>query len=389
MNVCGGNYLEKMAARMGMPLLYTTGCMACSEPGGVTQGLVCDADIYGVKSPAEYLKRILEHSGPDDVVHAVEEVFTHVRGGYACAVEWNGSVYVFRDPVGLAPLYYLGGSFASEKKAFPSPPTMVVPGQVVKLPSTPLTHYGIKGVPSDPHHVLDALTESANIMNEDAVLLFSGGIDSCLLAAILDIPLLTCGLENSQDITFSRRAARLLKKEHREVILSQRDIQNAYQHVCSVLQEKTLLDIEIGLLIEAVCQNCDEDILISGQGADELFGGYYKYEQAFHQKKDVQSMMRKDLSVIHKGLERDRQVAQNYNKKVRYPYLAVPVIENVLDIPVSSLFIPSRKAFLRKMADLMSLPEEIVARPKKALQYGSGIHKVVKKLHPLPQKTQP
>ena len=385
MNICGGNSLEKMAARMGMTLMYTTGCMACSEPRGVTQGLVCDADIYGVKSPAVYLRRILEQSGSDDIVHAVKEVFATVRGGYACAVKWNGSTHVFRDPVGLAPLYYCGGSFASEKKAFPSRPLMVTPGQVVKLPGTPLANYCMKGVPSGPHQVLDALTESANIMNEDAVLLFSGGIDSCILAAILDIPLLTCGLRNSQDMMFSRRAARLLKKEHREVILSQRDIQNAYQRVFSVLQEKTLLDIEIGLLIEAVCQNCDENILISGQGADELFGGYYKYEQAFHQKKDVQSMMRKDFSVIHKGLERDRQITQYYNKKVRYPYLAVPVIERVLDIPVSSLFIPSRKAFLRKIADILSLPEEIVSRPKKALQYGSGIHKVIKKLHPFSQ----
>lgn len=38
-----------------------------------------------------------------------------------------------------------------------------------------------------------------------------------------------------------------------------------------------------------------------------------------------------------------------------------------------------RKCILREVASQMGVPPEIVKRPKKAAQYGSGIHKILKK----------
>jgi asparagine synthase (glutamine-hydrolysing) len=55
------------------------------------------------------------------------------------------------------------------------------------------------------------------------------------------------------------------------------------------------------------------------------------------------------------------------------------VVRRALGIPAAFLFEPVRKGFLRKVASLLNLPEEIISRPKKALQYGTGIHKIVQK----------
>ncbi len=360
--------------------LYCTQNMACSHPEGVTDRLVCDSDICGVETPTEYIKEMIVQHG---IVHAVKIMHETARGGYACAWKDNDNIYLFRDPIGLKPLYYQGKTFASEKKAFTTMPSMLLPGELVKLPHQLLYHTKIEQTTlSTPHQMLDALRKSAQQhIDPRAAILFSGGIDSSILASLSDAVLITCGLEGCQDLVFSRKAARLLQKELVEVVISEKEIKDAIPHVLSIIDEKTLLDVEIGLLLFFVCQESDKDVLISGQGADELFGGYYKYEKAYQNKADVKALMRKDVDTIYRGLERDHHLAEHFSKRVRYPYLDVDVVKKALGIPAELLFTPQRKGFLRTVAAHLSLPEDIVVKPKKALQYGTGIHKIVKKVY--------
>ncbi len=378
MRICGGSLNDRDACR-GM---ITTGTLKCSHHEGVDAGLVCDADIYGVERPAEYLKEYLEgNSTSHEVIQAVKEIHKEVKGGYACAWECGKSLYIFRDPVGLKPLYYYGNSFSSERRAFLSP-HVLLPGELVQLPGISLLCNRIKEVPTrNPEAVLAALTESVHYsIEKNAVILFSGGIDSSILAYLTDAPLVVCGLEDSQDITFARKAAQLLHRECTELILSEKDVRDIIPEVLSLIDEKTFMNLEIGVLMYYICKNLDADILISGQGADELFGGYKKYEDAFHKGENVKSVMRKDLDKISCGLERDRHIAEPFNKRIRYPYCDLNVVEKALGVPDYLLFTPQRKEFLRRVAQLLNLPQEIVSRPKKALQYGSGIHKTLKRI---------
>jgi asparagine synthase (glutamine-hydrolysing) len=378
MRICGGSLIDRDACK-GM---ITTGNLKCSRHEGVDAGLVCDADIYGVERPAEYLKKYLEgNSTSHEVIQAVRRIHKEVKGGYACAWKCGKTIYIFRDPVGLKPLYHYGNSFSSERKAFSSP-HVLLPGELVQLPGITLMCNRIKAIPTtNPEAIQHALTESVYYsIEKNAVILFSGGIDSSILAFLADAPLVVCGLEDSHDIIFARKAAKLLHRECTELILSEKNIRDIIPEVLSLIDEKTFMNLEIGVLMYHLCKNQDADIFISGQGADELFGGYKKYEIAFHKGEDVKSIMRKDLDEISCGLERDRHIAEQFNKRIRYPYCDLPVVEKALGVPDSSLFTPQRKEFLRRVARLLNLPDEIVSRPKKALQYGSGIHKTLKKM---------
>ncbi len=381
MRICSSPYTEKMAALMGLNQLYRRGHMGCSHAEGITDGLVCDADIYGVKTPAEYLKTWVEGcSNSFEIVRAVKKIQENVKGSYACALEVKGNVYIFRDLIGIKPLYYQKDAVASEKKAFLQENcTPLLPGEVVELPDTTLHHTRIEGISTfDPHRIAEALQKSISQQIEPhAAVLFSGGIDSSILASLSDVPVITCGLEGSHDTLFSRKASHLLEKDRIEVVLTEKDITDALPVVLSIIEEKSLLALELALLMYFVCQEWDGKLLISGQGADELFGGYYKYEKAFCNKGDVKALMKKDFDTLYIGLERDGQVAERFDKVIRYPYLDTTVVRRALGIPAAFLFEPVRKGFLRKVASLLNLPEEIISRPKKALQYGTGIHKVV------------
>ena len=386
MRICGGRTgrtLKSMAALMEVCHCYTTGSLACSAPEGLAEGLVCDADISGVGRPAAFLASYLKGcSRSDDITTAVKKIHETVRGGYACAWESEGALYLFRDPVGIKPLYYQGPLFASEKKALSASCTLLRPGEVVKLPGMILHRTEIEGVTTrEPEQILDSLKTSVHLnLEKDAAILFSGGIDSALLAALSENPVISCGLEGSEDIIFSRKAARMLEKELVEVVVTEPHIEEAAYTVLSLIEEKTLLNLELGLLTFLVCQQWNGRMLISGQGADELFGGYHKYEKAFYQEKNVKKIMREDFEEIHLGLERDGIIAERFDKILRYPYLYLPLVKEALGIPAEYLFVSQRKQILRNVAELLSLPEEIVSRPKKALQYGSGIHKVVKNM---------
>jgi asparagine synthase (glutamine-hydrolysing) len=66
------------------------------------------------------------------------------------------------------------------------------------------------------------------------------------------------------------------------------------------------------------------------------------------------------------------------------PFAYLPLVEYVLKLPTSLRVNLTkgkviRKYILRKLAAHLSLPESVVNRPKKAVQYSSGVQKVLLK----------
>jgi len=371
---------------MGYSTYHHTHGFFCSHAEGITDTVVCDADLYQSGTPASFFKTMLASATtPSDLTERIKTIQATVHGGYAVAFIQDESTYLFRDPVGLKTLFHTETAFASERKAVPFTPHPVLPGEIVQLPGTSLFRYTLDVIPTHtPESLCEAIERSVSMsVKGDAALLFSGGIDSALLAALSDIPVITCGIEGSQDMVFSQKAATLLHKDHIQVPVTSHDIEKALPEVMDILENHALMHIEIGLLMYFICKEWGRTVLISGQGADELFGGYHKYEKAYNQGKPVRELMRKGFDTLSEGLERDGYIAERFGEKIRYPYLDLPVIQRALGIPTHLLFEPQRKAFLRRVADLIGVPPEIVTKPKKAMQYGSGFHNLLKKMNPI------
>ena len=217
---------------------------------------------------------------------------------------------------------------------------------------------------------------------------FSGGLDSVLIAYIGSmlgrrIECITVGAEDSIDFQWAEEAAAPLGLKLKKIMIDEKLVKNTVEVVSRYLVEPTLMDLSIASVFYLVSTNSVHGFIVSGQGADELFGGYYKYVKLGREKGlgYVQGVMMKDILELHKtNIERDYLTVTVAGRKLIQPYLAKKIYETALSTPVSlkiSLENNSeRKIILRKVGRMLGLPDKLIGKPKKALQYSSKIQKM-------------
>ncbi|KAI1456857.1 asparagine synthase-domain-containing protein [Annulohypoxylon moriforme] len=129
-------------------------------------------------------------------------------------------------------------------------------------------------------------------------------------------------------------------------------------------------------------------VLLSGLGADELFGGYARHEAAFKNGGYPRLIeeLKLDISRIgQRNLGRDDRIMSHWGKEVRFPYLDEELVRFAISSPVwekcdfqnqfHQAVIDPAKRVLRLLADKLGLP--VIAREKKrAVQFGSRTAKI-------------
>lgn len=242
----------------------------------------------------------------------------------------------------------------------------------------------------------------------DVGLIFSGGVDSTILAVLLktiaekrnsekglplNVRLYSVGVESSQDIKFSRQIAEELDLPLNEVIIDENTVKESIIPVLTAIEDGNIMKLGVGMTIYLAAKAMKEDnikVALSGQGADELFGGYNRYLKHFEENSLFDAYFSLDEEIYHDianmhhvNLERDDAVSMANGIELRVPFLDKDIIELALDIPGRYKIKDNgdllRKHILRDVAKSIGVPDHIADRPKKAAQYGSGINKILKK----------
>ncbi len=112
-------------------------------------------------------------------------------------------------------------------------------------------------------------------------LLLSGGIDSSLVLALLRkvypmVPISTFTLAKSKDypdMVFAREVADLFETEHNEIILSDKEHKQFLYEYNKVKQHNFKGDINVYILCSLA--KAFSNIIVTGDGGDECFGGYW------------------------------------------------------------------------------------------------------------------
>jgi len=218
----------------------------------------------------------------------------------------------------------------------------------------------------------DAIVAAVELRREGSAVALSGGVDSALVAAIACCPCITVGLENSPDLTRGVDTARALDLESISVTIDPGELEGAIAEVLPVLPEKTPLDLSIGLswyFVTRAAKDSGYARVLTGQGADELFGGYHRYLAS----PDTEGLLAADFARLPDQIARDQAVAGIHGVTLSYPYLDGRVVRAAGDLPAKEKVADGmRKRALREVA-CQFLPGEIAWREKKAMQYGSGI----------------
>ena len=119
-------------------------------------------------------------------------------------------------------------------------------------------------------------------------------------------------------------------------------------------------------------------IILLGQLADELFGGYMKYSlRAQESEASAVQMMERDVAAsAERAFVRDELACARF-AEVRFPFADKRLADFALAIPLSyKIRGTERKVVLRAAASMLGLPEELVRAPKKAAQYSTGLSKL-------------
>jgi asparagine synthetase B (glutamine-hydrolysing) len=135
-------------------------------------------------------------------------------------------------------------------------------------------------------------------------------------------------------------------------------------------------------------------VLLSGLGADELFGGYQRHTTAFsrHGYEGLLDELQLDFSRLGKrNLGRDDRVISNSGREVRFPYLDEDFIALALELSVTakcdfgtpqdeasnypSKFLEPSKRALRLLAWHLGM-KKVASEKKRAIQFGARTAKM-------------
>ncbi len=216
-------------------------------------------------------------------------------------------------------------------------------------------------------------------------LLFSGGLDSSLLSKVCtDIgkepTLISVYMGGSLDSSTVEKDAASLGLGLIKKVISEGEVSEYVEKVCSAISTNNPLDIAIGVPILCAFETAVSsgiESVISGQGADELFGGFHRYLNFDPERLEVE--LKRDFETIN--IARDRTIAEYCGIRLLTPYLDEVVVRLGLNIPIRwKIRNGIRKYILREVAKKRGLPEAIWSKEKKAIQYSTGVDKVVKKV---------
>lgn len=239
----------------------------------------------------------------------------------------------------------------------------------------------------------DALYAAARHLPEkDVAVAFSGGVDSSILAKVCQdtgkqVTLITVGFDSSHDISFSRKIATLLGMPQKIVQLEEASFARDLDTVRRKIGCNNTSHIENCVAYYYIANAAREaglQTVLSANGCDELFCGYNGYRHVYSRgPAAVAEFMEEKIANELALVQEISAVAGEFGVQVKQPFLSPEFIEFTKTVPLDQKIKGSddlmRKHILRQAALMIGVPEESATKPKKALQYGSLIHKHFKK----------
>ncbi len=226
--------------------------------------------------------------------------------------------------------------------------------------------------------------------------LISGGLDSSLIAAIAAqhrfkrieseeteeawwprLHSFSVGLEGSPDLKFARKVAAHIGTVHHEITFTIQEGLDAIKEVVRHLETFDVTSIRAATpmyLMARKIKSMGIKMVLSGEGADEVFGGYLYFHMAPTAKDFHDETVRKLFALSKYDCCRANKATAAWGVEARVPFLDKEFLDYAMSIDPADKMCPGRKiekSILREaFQDL--LPDEILWRQKEQFSDGVG-----------------
>lgn len=218
----------------------------------------------------------------------------------------------------------------------------------------------------------------------------SGGLDSSVIAAIARrhvdrLHTFAVGLPGSSDLAAARRVAAHLDTIHHEHVIDPNEITDVLPQVIRHLEshDRDLVRSAVPTWFVARLAAHDVKVVLTGEGADELFAGY-SYHAGYEDTQALQHELRRSLMAMHDiNLQRVDRMTMAHSIEARVPFLDPQMVRLAMTIPAALKQRPEQgcdgeKWVLRKACEDL-LPANIVWRGKLQFDQGSGFSEYLRR----------
>jgi len=365
---------------------------------------------FQTESDCEIILALYEKEGKE-FVHKLNGIFA-----FAIYDQEQDSYFIARDHMGIIPLY-MGwdgnGTFyvASELKALEgvcSKIELFPPGHYLQSSDAkPVKWYNpdwtefdtVKDNPTSIEDLHDALADAVHrkLMSDVPYgVLLSGGLDSSITSALAkkfaakriesddtqaawwpQLHSFSVGLEGSPDLAAAQEVAKHIGTVHHEIKFTIQEGLDAIREVIYHLETYDITTIRASTpmyLMARAIKALGIKMVLSGEGADELFGGYLYFHKAPNAKEFHEETVRK-LDKLHQYdcLRANKSLAA-WGIEGRVPFLDKEFIEVAMRLNPKDKMITSErmeKWVLRKAFESY-LPKSVAWRQKEQFSDGVG-----------------
>lgn len=373
---------------------------------------LCKEDLFKSNSDCEVIIHLYKKYGFENMLHNLDGVFTFVLYD-----KLEKTTYIARDRIGVRPLFYtfkFGDYFAcsSEVKGlskFTTHKQQLQGGHYIKLTNSLESFHFEKQM----YYSFDNISQKYNINNDDfgeitstirhklesAIIkrldcdrdiacFLSGGVDSSIVCAVVSnylkqkgkkLTTYSIGFEGSTDLKYAKQVADYLQTEHIEYKMTC-DMDTIIPTLNKLIKSIETFDVttvraSYGMytLSEYIKYNSDHTVILSGEGSDEVFGGYLYFHDAPDSLIFDKECKRLVKNLPYYDVLRADRCTAAHSLELRVPFLDYSFVNEVFSI--NPEFRQPQKGFekyiLRKAFEDY-LPENIIWRRKEGFSDGVG-----------------
>lgn len=302
---------------------------------------------------------------------------------------------LMRGPIGVSPLYYGVGTsgalcFATEVKGL-LPATrdvhLLPPGCIYKDGKVDAYYALAKQPPLT--EAPDVIAQELRRRLERAVerrigdgnvgAWLSGGVDSSVMAALArphvrQFHTFAAGLAGAPDLTHARQVADYLRADHHEVIPHQTGLIGTLPEVIYHLESFDALLVRSSIMNFLAAQLASQYVpaVFSGEGGDELFGGY-DYLKTLEITTLPDELIDITARLHNTALQRVDRCSSAHGTVAYVGFLDMEVVDYALRIPPEYKIYDGMEKWILRQAMVGALPFEVLWRRKAKFWEGAGV----------------